>query len=173
MAEANILSYRVLYFERDASGFLAPEQYPRLAVAVAGSHDLPTLPAWWSGADLELKRALNLYPCADDERRALEERRRDRDELEAAFRRAACAGGGTDEDTVFDASHRFLAQTCAALALVQLDDVAGETLPVNVPTTTDEYPNWRRRLSLTLEDLAVSARLSAVAGIMNARKARR
>src|SRR5262249_16240782 len=45
MAEANILSYRVLFFEQDgASGeFLPPANYPRSAIAVAGSHDLPTL----------------------------------------------------------------------------------------------------------------------------------
>jgi 4-alpha-glucanotransferase len=28
------------------------------------------------------------------------------------------------------------------------------TEPVNVPGTSDEYPNWRRKLSMTLEQLA-------------------
>ena len=70
MAKANILSYRVMFFEREvvpdgeASGFLPPEAYPALAVAVAGSHDLPTLRGWWQGRDLDLKERLGLFARA-------------------------------------------------------------------------------------------------------------
>ena len=51
MQAANVLSSRVLYFERDWSNgaFLAPERYPRLAAASVGTHDLPTLAGWWTG----------------------------------------------------------------------------------------------------------------------------
>ena len=64
MHEAQMLSYRVLYFEHDSTSgkFAAPADYPRLALAVTGSHDLPTLQAWWTGADLVLKELLGLYP---------------------------------------------------------------------------------------------------------------
>jgi 4-alpha-glucanotransferase len=43
MAQANILSYRTLFFEQnmETGDFLAPEEYPRRALAVVGSHDLP------------------------------------------------------------------------------------------------------------------------------------
>jgi malto-oligosyltrehalose trehalohydrolase/4-alpha-glucanotransferase len=63
MAKANILSYRVLFFEQDAQtgAFLAPSDYPVAAVAVLGSHDLPTLRGWWEGRDLDLKEAHALY----------------------------------------------------------------------------------------------------------------
>jgi 4-alpha-glucanotransferase len=37
--------------------------------------------------------------------------------------------------------------------MLQLDDLTGEVDPVNVPTTSREYPNWRRRLSVSLEQL--------------------
>ena len=40
------------------------------------------------------------------------------------------------------------------LSLVQLDDLSLETLPVNLPGTSTEYPNWRRRLGRTLPELA-------------------
>jgi 4-alpha-glucanotransferase len=33
-----------------------------------------------------------------------------------------------------------------------------EGYPVNLPATWDEYPNWRRRLSMTLEELAACPR---------------
>jgi hypothetical protein len=45
MARANILSYRVLFFERDEQGFVPAAGYP--ALALVSSHDLPTLCAWW------------------------------------------------------------------------------------------------------------------------------
>jgi len=50
MAEANILSYRVLFFEREPETALScPERLPTPALAIVGSHDLPTLRGWWEG----------------------------------------------------------------------------------------------------------------------------
>ena len=50
MAELQMLSYRVLRFERHGHRFLGPHEYPTLAVAVFGNHDLPTLRGWWESA---------------------------------------------------------------------------------------------------------------------------
>ena len=68
MSEANVLSYRVLFFEQDsqAGKFLPADKYPRLAVAVAGSHDLPTLRGWLGGKDIELKDGLQLYSSSEE-----------------------------------------------------------------------------------------------------------
>jgi 4-alpha-glucanotransferase len=163
MAEAHILSYRVLYFERDANGFLPPERYPKLALAVAGSHDLPTLHAWWDSSDLKLKESLDLFPTAEDEDRAWTERRRDIAQLADALRRAGLAGtAAIDAEAFNQAAHRFLARSTAAIALAQMDDITDETSPVNVPTTSDQHPNWRRRLSLTLDEIVEHPRFAAL-----------
>jgi 4-alpha-glucanotransferase len=53
-----------------------------------------------------------------------------------------------------DAVHRFLGRTESVLALTQLDDLLDEHDPVNVPATSTEHPNWRRRYSEPLESLA-------------------
>jgi (1->4)-alpha-D-glucan 1-alpha-D-glucosylmutase len=37
--------------------------------------------------------------------------------------------------------------------LVQIEDVAGEVEQANLPGTNDEHPNWRRRLSATLDEI--------------------
>lgn len=171
MAGASVLSYRVLFFERDERGYLPPERYPRLALAVVGSHDLPTLRSWWNESDLKLKEALSLYPSAEDALRARTERGRDHADLLTLLRRAGIVGDVGDGDDLFRAAHRFLARTASALALLQLDDLTDEADPVNVPTTRDEYPNWRRRLSLTLEMLARSPRLTEIARVFNAERA--
>jgi 4-alpha-glucanotransferase len=47
--------------------------------------------------------------------------------------------------------------------LVQIDDLTDEADPVNVPATSLEHPNWRRRLSMTLEELAASPGLDELA----------
>jgi glycogen operon protein len=39
------------------------------------------------------------------------------------------------------------------MMLIQADDLAGETEPLNVPGTDTERPNWRRRLSQPVEKL--------------------
>ena len=47
--------------------------------------------------------------------------------------------------------------------MVQLEDVLGETEQINLPTTTDEHPNWRRRTSVAIEELAENDRFVALA----------
>jgi 4-alpha-glucanotransferase len=168
MAEANVLSYRVLYFEQDAEGaFLPPSAYPALAVAVVGSHDLPTLRGWWEGRDLDLKQSLGLFPGADEYARQQDTRDRDRTQLLTALRREGLLpeAGEPDIPTLSRAAHRYLARSPSMLALAQIDDLTDEADPVNVPATSDEHPNWRRRQSMTLEDFAARPRFVDIAGI--------
>jgi 4-alpha-glucanotransferase len=47
----------------------------------------------------------------------------------------------------------FLAATPSRLVTIALDDVLGVLDQVNVPGTTDQHPNWRRKLPVALEDL--------------------
>jgi 4-alpha-glucanotransferase len=63
------------------------------------------------------------------------------------------------------AVHAFVARTPSILAMVQIDDLSDEADPVNIPATSDEHPNWRRRLSMTLEELAARPRFNDIAGI--------
>jgi glycogen operon protein len=158
MGEANVFSYRVLFFERDGDIFRPPEAYPRKSVACVATHDLPTLKGWWSGADLALSRSLGraVAPGADAAR--LEERR-------------ALAGlvGEEPDDlspSVTGSIHRFLASSSAALVLAQAEDLADEPEPVNLPGTEREYPNWRRRVDEPVETLLETPTARAVVAAM-------
>ncbi len=156
MADAGILSYRVLFFERDGGGaFLAPDDYPALALAVVGSHDLPTLKGWWQGRDLELKERLGLFPDAGESARQREAREDERRALLEALQAQDLLAGKAEPDfaALSRAAHAFLARSPSLLAMAQLDDLTAELEPVNVPATSAEHPNWRRRHSLTLEEL--------------------
>ena len=155
MNDAGVLSYRILFFEREGDGaFRQPAAYPALALAASGTHDLPTIPAWLTGDDLRLRARLGLLEVALTD--ALDGRTRDR----ARFLNALVSHGDLDpgarEDTaaIVVAANRFLAAAPCAIVMAQLDDALGERTPVNVPGTSTEYPNWRRKLAVPVEALA-------------------
>ena len=177
MAEANILSYRVLFFEQEpeTGTFLPPNAYSELALATVGSHDLPTLRGWWEGRDIDLKERLGLFPEVGEASRQRQARERDRMQLLKALRREKLLPGGGEPDipALARAIHAFLARTSSVLAMAQIDDLTDEADPVNVPATSDEHPNWRRRLSMTLEELAARSRFVDIAEIFRAERGSR
>ncbi len=153
LAAADVLSYRVLWFERDGDTFRAPERYPAKAAACVSTHDLPTIAGWWSGADIVEKAALGLI--GDDA--ALAERATraaDKQSLVRALAREAVPGdppldaAAPHDATVTAAVHRYIAATPAEFVLFQANDLAGETVAQNLPGTDRERPNWRRRTSV-------------------------
>ncbi|MDX1679040.1 4-alpha-glucanotransferase, partial [Arsukibacterium sp.] len=48
-------------------------------------------------------------------------------------------------------SHLYLAATPARLMAYQLEDLLLVATPVNIPGTSTEYPNWRRKLPIEFE----------------------
>ena len=50
LSQANILSYRVLWFEQDAARFQPPESYPQGAAVCLSSHDLAPFKGWRESA---------------------------------------------------------------------------------------------------------------------------
>ena len=178
MQSADILSYRVLLFERrQDGGFAPPAEYPALAAASAGTHDLPTIKGFWLGNDLAWRRRLGLY--ADEEAAEAEsnERRRDRDLLLEALVGAGVLAPERPGQFLSDSSEpifttelgnailTFLARSRARLMLVQTEDVVGEREQTNLPGTTDTHPNWRRRLSRTLDEIVGGSDLRRVAAL--------
>lgn len=162
LSAAHILSYRVLRFEREGEGFLAPERYPRLAAACVATHDLPPLAGWWEGADLAEAAELGLL--ADEKAAAA------RAAEKSALMQAVAGLGFAEEarleapltETVSALVHGYIAQSNAVLALVQADDLTMETIPVNMPGTNKERPNWRRKLRVPVEALFTLSAAQAI-----------
>lgn len=159
-----VFSYRVFYFERRPDGgFLPPESYPARAVAAVTTHDLPTLAGFWQGRDLAVRRDADLY--ADPHQAATDtaQRRRDRLRLVAALQGRSLLPDGVESrpepgspcpPQVREGVLEYLAQSAAALLEVRLEEVFGWADQQNLPGTREEHPNWRRRLPLTLEEMA-------------------
>ena len=171
LAAANILSYSVLWFQRQDGQIRKPSAWRRLAAACVSTHDLPTLAGWWSGADLAEKRALGLLvdPYAEPERTT------EKSNLVSQLRSEGLLTGDVDlsqplPDSVAVAVHAFVSATPALLAFVQADDLAGETSAVNLPGTDRERPNWRRRLSSDIADLCRTPLAQAILAALKARR---
>lgn len=179
MQQANVLSYRVLAFERHADrSFKPPGEYAPLAAASAATHDLATLKGFWLGRDIAWRRRLGLYPDAAAEKTEIAERARDRRLLLDALAREGLLGRERFSeflpdcgepaygDALGEAILVYLGRSRARLALVQLEDIVGETEQANLPGTDDQHPNWRRRSSVPLEKLLAGPALARVATLL-------
>ena len=180
MDAVRILSYRILLFERDADGFIPPRRYPRHALVCLSTHDLPTFQGWWRGDDVALRSAFGMIgPDAAADQAAA--RQRERAELLADLTAgklisAADARAATPEAapaSLVVGVHRHLARAPSYLLAVRLEDMTGERQPVNLPSTVDEYPNWQRKISVGLEDLADVPLWRAVAAAMRDERPRK
>jgi (1->4)-alpha-D-glucan 1-alpha-D-glucosylmutase len=176
LAEAGVLSYRLLYFERNPGGdFKSPAEYPAQAIVAATTHDLPTLAGWWSGDDLALRGALGLFPSPAAREAQVVARAQDRARLLLALERESLLPEGASLDPgalaamtpeLARALHLYLARTPARLFVVQLEDVLGMRSQANLPGTTDGHANWRRQLPLPLESYAGDERVAGLAAAL-------
>ncbi|MFZ1110661.1 MAG: glycogen debranching protein GlgX [Rhodomicrobium sp.] len=157
MDAADILSYRVFWFEREGDGFLPPEAYPKKSLACLSTHDLPTLKGWWQGEDIREKEALGLI-TPEDAAAARDRRDADKRALLRLVERQGLRGPGEApallDASIVDAMHRLLSGASSLISIAQLDDAVGEVAAVNLPGTDRERPNWRRKLGVPVGDLA-------------------
>ena len=144
LAGAGVLSYRVLWFERDGAGnFRSPESYPERALVCSTTHDLPTLAGFAAARDLEARRTAGLSDEAEYQRQKAH-RAGEVWRLEEALRAAGFAGDPLG----------FLLSTPSVIAVINQEDLTGETEQQNLPGSTWQYPNWRRKMQVTVEDIA-------------------
>ncbi len=143
LSEAGILSIRLLWFERNNDGsFRLPGEYPWYAAVSTTTHDLPTLAGFFSGRDIEARKDAGLI----DEAAYQDQwtgRRRDIERLHRALDAAGFHGDPLG----------FVLATPCSLGVVNQEDLTGETDQQNLPASTWQYPNWRHKMKVAVEDL--------------------
>ncbi|WP_127090753.1 4-alpha-glucanotransferase [Aquabacter cavernae] len=166
LAARGISGMKVLWFERHADGgYTGAQHYSAEAIAVTGTHDLPTVTGWWKGRDIDWRVPLGIVGEGQDEASERAARAEDRQALWRTI-----APEGTDRhappeagETVVEAALSFIGRTPAPLAVIPLEDALALDEQPNLPGTVDEHPNWRRRLApdadRLLDDPAVRHRL--------------
>jgi len=162
MPDYGVYSYRVFYFEHEADGApRRPENYPERALVAVSTHDLPPLASFWKASDIELRERLALYPDDMSREETLSGRVRQRRSILETLRRAGLYPTGGEADcaragqpiapALAEAIQLYLAGSRARLMVVQPEDWLFMEDPVNVPGTSDEHANWRRKLVADLD----------------------
>jgi 4-alpha-glucanotransferase len=152
MSRHGMLRSYVLEMEVTPDPKSAIRRPSRTSVASLNTHDLPPFAAFWQGDDIRLRRDHGWVG-----ERAAKAALRRRERLREAMRRFLNAGGPLPADergerALILACLRYLAASPAAIATVNLEDLWLDPRPQNVPGTTEEFPNWRRRALLGLEE---------------------
>lgn len=144
LSELGILGTSVMWFEQDEDAPIPPEDYRRLCMASVTTHDLPPTAGYADLIHVDIRQELGQLT-----RDIAEERRGAAAEIEAfaavVWERGFLEGDSPDDLVV--ALHRFVAGSPSMLFAVSVADLVGDRRPVNIPGTSDEYPNWRVPLS--------------------------
>src|SRR5215472_3663811 len=166
-----ILSYRLLYFEQDRNGRMRkPDEYPRDALVSATTHDLPTLAGFWLGRDIEARRSACLLPDDATYHQMLADRAKEKQKtldvlLELNLLPDWVPRNAKDVPELTGELHNavvgFLSSTPSKLMVLNQEDLLKETEQQNLPGTTAEYPNWRRKMKCSVEELWESTEVQA------------
>ena len=156
-----ILGMSVLWFEQEGSepaSFKPPQAWPVESMAMASTHDLPTLRGWWSGRDIDWRVRQGEFDDAESSKQ-----RAEREQQKRALWRALqnCDLAASDAAVPAEAPAReilaFLAKTPSAVLNVALEDLLGNVEQPNLPGACpaedpeDRHPNWRRPYDLPVE----------------------
>jgi 4-alpha-glucanotransferase len=152
IADWGIWSYQVMMFERDDRGaFRDVDYYSANALVTFNTHDLSTYAGWRCFSDLALKRSLGIDPGESDEAR-----------WHALAMLSEVLRHNAIEDHDLYAVASFLARTKSRLLAISLEDLLGVIDQPNIPGTVDEHPNWRRRLPLSIDEMAAAIDVAAL-----------
>jgi 4-alpha-glucanotransferase len=163
LAQFSILSYRLFYFEKNRhdGSFKRTYEYPRQALVASSTHDLPTIAGFWQFRDIEARKQAGLvhesgyWSQREDRRR---EKQRMLDVLHAENLLPDSYGRHADlipeiDGDLHNAVVAYLAQVPSMILLLNGEDFTKETEQQNLPGSTGEYPNWQRKMNVSIEDL--------------------
>lgn len=181
LRDAGVHSYKVFFFEtsKEDGGYVSPAHYAEQSMAALCTHDMPTLRGFWHCDDLKMGREIGLYPDEEQLQGLFDDRLKSKQGIldSVAWHGYLPAGVGRDATQVpmdsylSEALQLHVAAGSSALLSVQLEDWLEMDKPVNIPGTVNEYPNWRRKLSVNLDEIfareevnRIAARLTEVRG---------
>ncbi|MCP4182229.1 MAG: 4-alpha-glucanotransferase [Hyphomicrobiales bacterium] len=167
--EKGIYGYSVLQFEKDQQGgFVRPDNLRIQSLACFGTHDTPTLTGYWNGTDIEFWKSIGVIDSSEAIN-TYEQRRQDVNTL-MGLQEVDCKVENLnqcDSKAFTDKVHGVLASSSAAMVSIQLGDILGEAEAQNYPGTVDQYPNWRKKCSKTLEEIDAGLLLEKTGECMN------
>lgn len=182
LRDAGVHSYKVFFFEtsKDDGGFISPKHYAEQSMAALCTHDMPTLRGFWHCDDLKMGREIGLYPDEEQLEGLFADRLKCKQGIldSVAWHGYLPEGVGRDAQLVpmdsylSEALQLHVAAGSSALLSVQLEDWLEMDKPVNIPGTVNEYPNWRRKLSMNLDELFAREDVNRIAAKLTETRAK-
>jgi len=126
-------------------------QVPSGALVTLETHDMVPLAGFLRGDDIETRMETGQLDPRGARRESAARRR--------LVARLTCLFGGPEDDparaarAILAGCLAYLARGAATIILVNLEDLLLERRPQNVPGTQSERPNWRRKITVSLEKL--------------------
>jgi 4-alpha-glucanotransferase len=122
------------------------------SVASLNTHDMPTFKAFYEALDVEDRLDLDLLTADQAVEIRKERDGQCRRMAEFLRRRGLLNASNDDTQAVMEACQVYLGLSPAAVVLLNLEDLWGETQPQNTPGTFKERPNWRHKARYSLEE---------------------
>ncbi|MEH0689896.1 4-alpha-glucanotransferase [Vibrio cholerae] len=173
LRDAGVHSYKVFFFEtsEEDGGFISPKHYAEQSMSALCTHDMPTLRGFWHCDDLKLGKELGLYPNEAQLQGLFADRLECKQGIldSVAWHGYLPEGVGRDAQYVpmdsylAEALQLHVAAGSSTLLSVQLEDWLEMDKPVNIPGTVNEYPNWRRKLSMNLDEVFANDGVNRIA----------
>jgi len=172
LADNGVYSYRVFFFEQAKDGgFYSPSHYPVQSMSTLTTHDMPTLNGFWHCDDLALGKELGLYPTQEilaslyesrhDNKQSILDTLHGHHSISDEISRDVNQVGMTKGLNFGMQTH--MAGGSSSLLSLQLEDWLEMDKPVNIPGTFNEYPNWQRKLTQSLQQIFSNPELQALA----------
>ncbi|MEO1230689.1 MAG: 4-alpha-glucanotransferase [Myxococcota bacterium] len=143
----------VLQFELDPDRHRAVRELPPDAVASVNTHDTPTFMGFWEDRDIADRVDLGTLD-AGRANHAKENRGHLKGALCGYLEDRGHLGEHPSPEQIFRGVTKHLLSGPCRLVLMNLEDLWLEPEPQNVPGTSDERPNWRRRLRHPVEEVS-------------------
>lgn len=174
MYEHGLLSNKVFFRQKTKDGeFLPPHDYQYLSLAQASTHDQATAIGFWLNEDIEDFNKCGLYINREQYINSLQARDKERKELIKAFEKEQTFSSpeahndaiqkldGKDAPIQLEeAVNKYASRTNSCLFLHRIEDIYRQKEMENVPGTVYEYPNWRVKLPIDVEDMEKDGRFS-------------
>lgn len=170
MMRLNAFSFKIMHFERNWHGFIQPQHYPNYSLISTGTHDLPSYVAYYKEMDLELAKKMKTISLEQYQSHK-ENRKVEKQLFVEAFKKQNFEIEHIEnEKTVpswfVPSVYKYLSLTNSKILLIRPEDVFEMEEQFNLPGTYMEYPNWRYKLPVFLEDMLQDSRLKNIIKIV-------
>lgn len=170
LSRHNVLKMYVVQYELESH---SPKVLPPISPgskASLNTHDMVPFAGFLSGQDIKDRQEIGLLSeeAAKNERQSRLETRAD---LEGFLKRKGFIKDSATVESMMKASLSYLGASPAPIVLINIEDLWLETNAQNLPGTSKERPNWRRKARYGLEEIReMDAARKILEGIDSIRK---